>query len=96
MTDRVLSLLDRPPERSARRRRADLPSPSGWPAPPDRAVYHELLGEIVNRIAPHTEADPVAILTQLLVASVPRSAAAHGSRSRRPAITPTSIMCPGR
>ena len=45
-----------------------LAGAGGWPAPPDRAVYHELLGEIVNTIAPHTEADPVAILTQLLVA----------------------------
>ncbi|HTA96337.1 MAG TPA: hypothetical protein VK730_01690 [Solirubrobacteraceae bacterium] len=34
------------------------------PAP---IVYYELLGEIVTRIAPHTEADPVAMLTQLLV-----------------------------
>ncbi|MEJ7715348.1 MAG: hypothetical protein WKF40_06450 [Thermoleophilaceae bacterium] len=45
-----------------------LPPPAGWPAPPAPAAYHELLGEIVTRIAPHTEADPVAILTQLLVA----------------------------
>jgi hypothetical protein len=45
-----------------------LVAPAGWPAPPERAVYHELPGEIVNTIAPHTEADPVAILTQLLVA----------------------------
>jgi hypothetical protein len=45
-----------------------LPPPTGWPAAPAPAVYHELLGEIVTRIAPHTEADPVAILTQLLVA----------------------------
>jgi hypothetical protein len=44
-----------------------LPAPTGWPPAPDRAVYHELLGEIVDRIAPHTEADPIAILTQLLV-----------------------------
>jgi hypothetical protein len=61
-----LSLLDPPPEDPP----ADttLPAPAGWPAPPTPAVYHELLGEIVHRIAPHTEADPVAILTQLLVA----------------------------
>lgn len=45
-----------------------LPPPAGWPAPPAPVVYHEVLGEIVKRIAPHTEADPVAILTQLLVA----------------------------
>ena len=55
-------LKDQPPEGET------LPAPAGWPLPPDPAVYHELLGEIVNRIAPHTEADPVAILTQLLVA----------------------------
>jgi hypothetical protein len=65
----TLSLLDQPPEEPPTQ--ADetlLAAPAGWPAPPERAVYHELLGEIVNRVAPHTEADPVAILTQLLVA----------------------------
>lgn len=63
----TLSLLDQPPDGEP----ADstlLAPPAGLPAPPAPAVYHELLGEIVNRIAPHTEADPVAILTQLLVA----------------------------
>ena len=45
-----------------------LAAPPGWPAPPDPAAYHGLIGEIVTKIAPHTEADPVAILTQLLVA----------------------------
>ena len=34
------------------------------PAP---AAYHGLLGEIVRRLEPETEADPVAILAQLLV-----------------------------
>ena len=62
----TLSLLDPPPED---REPTDtvLAPPAGWPAPPSPAVYYELLGEIVTRIAPHTEADPVAILTQLLV-----------------------------
>src|SRR6202158_3492794 len=63
----TLSLLEEPSEDQP----ADagtLPPLAGWPAPPAPAVYHELLGEIVTRIAPHTEADPVAILTQLLVA----------------------------
>lgn len=61
----TLSLLDQPEDREP----ADtlLAPPAGWPAPPAPAAYHELLGEIVTRIAPHTEADPVAILTQLLV-----------------------------
>jgi hypothetical protein len=45
-----------------------LPVPSGWPDPPDAAAYHGLAGEIVWAIAPHTEADPVAVLVQLLVA----------------------------
>jgi hypothetical protein len=45
-----------------------LPLPAGWPAPPDQAAYHGLPGQIVARIAPNTEADPVAILAQLLVA----------------------------
>ena len=43
------------------------PSP-GWPAPPGPAAYQGLLGEIVKRLEPETEADPVAILSQLLVA----------------------------
>jgi hypothetical protein len=62
----TLSLLDQSPEEPTHTNTV-LAAPAGWPAPPEEAVYHELLGEIVNRIAPHTEADPVAILTQLLV-----------------------------
>ena len=62
----TLSLLDQPAE-DPQPAGSELPAPAGWPAPPDRTVYHELIGEIVNRIAPHTEADPVAILSQLLV-----------------------------
>jgi hypothetical protein len=45
----------------------ELAVPDGWPAPPDPAAYHGLAGAIVERLAPNTEADPVAILTQLLV-----------------------------
>jgi hypothetical protein len=45
-----------------------LPVPSDWPEPPEPAAYHGLAGEIVGAIAPHTEADPVAVLVQLLVA----------------------------
>ena len=63
----TLSLLDSPPE-DPQPTDTTLPAPAGWPAPPAPAVYHELLGEIVTTIAPHTEADPVAILTQMLVA----------------------------
>lgn len=64
----TLSLLDQPPSDDQPAAAGTLPPPPGWPAPPAPAAYHELLGEIVTRIAPHTEADPAAILTQLLVA----------------------------
>jgi hypothetical protein len=39
-----------------------------WPEPPDSRAFHGLAGEIVHFIAPHSEADPVAILLQLLIA----------------------------
>lgn len=60
----TLTLLDPPPEPD----HDALPAPDGWPAAPAPAVYHGLAGQIVTTIAPHTEADPVAILSQLLVA----------------------------
>ena len=77
MTEHVaLSLLD--PTPGDEDHGGDLLlAPAGWPAPPDRAVYHELPGEIVDRIAAHTESDPVAILTQLLVAF--GAAVGHGA-----------------
>jgi len=45
-----------------------VPAPAGWPAAPGPTAYHGLLGEIVRVLEPETEADPVAILAQLLVA----------------------------
>jgi hypothetical protein len=63
----TLSLLDQHSE-DQRSDDGTLSPPAGWPAPPAPAAYHELVGEIVRTISPHTEADPVAILTQLLVA----------------------------
>jgi hypothetical protein len=45
-----------------------LPPPEGWPKQPAACAFHGLPGEIVAEISPHTEADPVAILSQLLVA----------------------------
>jgi hypothetical protein len=67
MTEPVLSLLDQPedPEPAGE---LTLPVPTDWPAPPAAAAYHGLAGEIAGTIAPHSEADPVAILSQLLVA----------------------------
>jgi len=45
-----------------------LPAPAGWPQAPAPQAYHGLPGQVVAKIAPNTEADPVAILVQLLVA----------------------------
>ena len=39
-----------------------------YPEPLGLAAFHGLAGEIVRRIEPHTEADPVALLFQLLAA----------------------------
>ena len=43
-----------------------LPAPPGWPAPPGPEAWSTTAGAIVETIAPHTEADPVALLAQLL------------------------------
>jgi hypothetical protein len=69
MTGELISLFDQPPPTPADQPRALPlpPPPDDWPAPPDQVAYHRLPGQIVTRIAPHTEADPAAILTQLLV-----------------------------
>ena len=42
------------------------PTATDWPEPPEDAIYHGPLGEIVRAVAPHTEADPVGILGTLL------------------------------
>jgi hypothetical protein len=42
--------------------------PVPWPKPLADAAYHGLAGEIVRAIEPHSEADPVALVVQLLVA----------------------------
>jgi hypothetical protein len=90
----TLSLLDPPPADDDQRADSGLlAAPAGWPAPPERAIYHELPGEIVNRIAPHTESDPVAILTQLLVsfgAAVGRGAYFQVEATRH---HPNQYMC---
>lgn len=39
-----------------------------WPEPMDRQAFHGLAGELVDLIAPQTEADPVALLAQFLTA----------------------------
>ncbi|MGH9067201.1 MAG: DUF3987 domain-containing protein [Acidimicrobiales bacterium] len=47
---------------------APLAAPGGWLAPPRAEAFHGLAGRIVRAVEPETEADPVAILSQLLVA----------------------------
>lgn len=39
-----------------------------WPEPLPKEAFHGLAGQIVRAIEPHTEADPVALLVQLLAA----------------------------
>jgi hypothetical protein len=68
MSNQVISLFNQPPAPAGQPRALALPPPpADWPAPPDPAAYHGLPGQVVAKIAPHTEADPAAILTQLLV-----------------------------
>ncbi len=45
-----------------------LDPPADWPQPPAADAFHGLAGAIVAKIAPHTESDPIAILTQLRIA----------------------------
>jgi hypothetical protein len=45
-----------------------LAVPNGWPTPPRAEAFHGLAGRIVEAVEPQTEADPVAVLAQLLVA----------------------------
>ena len=71
MTDRQLSLEAAEPDQPAASD-ADgsvvIPVPAGWPGPLQAAAYHGVFGAIIEKLAPNTEADPVAILAQLLVA----------------------------
>ena len=38
-----------------------------WPAPPHPAAFYGIVGDLVETYAPHSEADPAAILIQFLV-----------------------------
>jgi hypothetical protein len=44
------------------------PEVATWPAPPKAMAYYGILGDIVLAVEPHTEADPIAILAQSVVA----------------------------
>jgi hypothetical protein len=43
-------------------------TPRVWPNPPSAEAFHGLAREIVRAIEPHSEASPVALLVQTLVA----------------------------
>jgi hypothetical protein len=45
----------------------DFAEPIPWPKPLAEPAFHGLAGEIVRTLEPHSEADPVALLAQLLV-----------------------------
>ena len=58
-------------ENLAREEQPRLPTAitsTDWPAPPDPIAFHGLAGDIVRTIGPHSEADPVALLAQAIVA----------------------------
>jgi hypothetical protein len=44
------------------------PGANGWPAPLAGEAFHGLAGDVVNVLSPASEADPAALLLQLLVA----------------------------
>jgi len=44
-----------------------VPPPEGWPEELSGQAFHGIAGKIVRAIEPHTEADPNAILIQLLI-----------------------------
>lgn len=70
--DRHLSSLN-----SLNSQPGETEKPRPWPDALDDAAFHGLAGEIVRVIEPHTEADPAALLVQLLVSfgsSIGRSA----------------------
>lgn len=51
----------------ARGVRSHVPNEPVWPAPLAQAAFHGIVGEFVRVVEPHTEADPAALLLQLLV-----------------------------
>jgi hypothetical protein len=66
MTGEIISLSRQPP--ASHPDPITVAAPAGWPEPPATDAFHGLPGQVVQKIAPHTEADPIAILAQLLVA----------------------------
>ena len=51
------------------RERLERVTPGPWPEPMADDAYHGLAGQFVRTIAPHSEADPHALLVQFLIAA---------------------------
>ena len=64
-----------------------------WPVMDD-AAYYGVVGDIIRTIAPHTEADPVAILdSDLVVSSAISSAIPRTIKSKQTAIIQICTRC---
>jgi hypothetical protein len=55
-----------PPEATSTDNDVPIPIPE-WVTPPDGAAFDGLAGQIVKLFEPHTEADPIGLLVQLLI-----------------------------
>lgn len=67
--EEVVRIVQSIARREASKRGVELtPHPRPWPEPPSLEAFRGLPGEIVGLIAPHSEADEVALLVQFLVA----------------------------
>lgn len=66
----ILAALEEAETRAEEARTDSFSKPSqgrAWPAPLAPQAFHGVAGEMVRAIEPHTEADPAALLIQLLV-----------------------------
>ncbi len=68
---RLMELVDAVPERDLSSHSPHLSQPGSrherWPDPPHPAAFDGIAGDFVRLIGPHSEADPVALLIQVLV-----------------------------
>lgn len=67
LLDRFATTIQRIEQEASREEEDDASSFHPWPDAPDPAVWHGVAGQLVRAIEPFTEADPMAILGQILV-----------------------------
>jgi Protein of unknown function (DUF3987) len=58
---------DKPPSGGCDSSADTTPPPPEWPAPPGEEAFHGLAGDFVRTLDPATEADPIALLVQLIL-----------------------------